>query len=101
MTDDVRDLGGRLERLIIAGLVGVVTALVVAAVLPQESSRGWGGGAFGAANPVLVGAGACGIALGIYAVLDVWVRGLRRPGRTPGRLPVARIARRPPARPRR
>jgi hypothetical protein len=88
---DVRDLEGRLGRLGIAVLVGGVVAIVVAAVLPQESSRGWGGGAFGAANPVLIAAGACGIAIGVYAVLGVWLRGVR----PPARLPVARVARKP------
>lgn len=82
---DVRDAGRRLGQLAIAILVGTVCAIVIAFALPQTSMRGWGGGAL--ANPFLIAAGACGLSLGLYAVLDVWLRGIRP--RRP--LPIAQL----------
>ncbi|HEX5060598.1 MAG TPA: hypothetical protein VFV99_14620 [Kofleriaceae bacterium] len=66
---DVRDLEGRFGRLVAAISIGAILAVPIAALLPQESMRGWGAGAFGLANPVLVIAGACVIALGVNALL--------------------------------
>jgi len=71
---DVRDMSGRLWRLFWSILAGAMLAVVIAAVLPQRSERGWGGGAFALTNPVLVAAGAVGIAIGVYALLGIFVR---------------------------
>ena len=71
---DVRDIHGRLLRVVCSIVAGALLAVVIAVVLPQRSSSGWGVGAFGMANPVLVGAGAVAIALGIYAVLGAVMR---------------------------
>jgi hypothetical protein len=71
---DVRDVEGRLWRLFWSVLAGAMLAVVIAAILPQRSSSGWGGGAFDLTNPLLVAAGAVGIAIGVYALLGVFVR---------------------------
>ncbi|HEY5923772.1 MAG TPA: hypothetical protein VIV11_18950 [Kofleriaceae bacterium] len=81
---------GRLGRMVVATAVGAFGALVIAVLLPQTSQRGWGAGALGLANPVLVGAGACGIAMAVYALLGVLAR-LPRIERT--RLPRATMLR--------
>jgi len=71
---DVRDLEGRLWRLFWSILAGAMLAVVIAAILPQRSLRGWGGGAFDLTNPLLVAAGAVGIAIGVYTLLGFFVR---------------------------
>jgi hypothetical protein len=71
---DVRDIEGRLWRLFWSILAGAMLAVVIAAILPQRSLRGWGGGAFDLTNPLLVASGAVGIAIGVYALLGVFVR---------------------------
>lgn len=85
---DVRDVWGRVWRLVWAIEIGIALAIVIALVLPQRSMNGWGGGAFGGANPALVGAGACGFTLAIYALLGALAR--RRVQRVV-RLPRARL----------
>ena len=87
---DVRDVSGRLWRMFWSVLAGAQIAVIVALVLPQRSLNGWGGGAFGGANTLLVGAGALGLALAINALLAAL---MRRPPRTRIRLPRARLVR--------
>jgi hypothetical protein len=87
---DVRDVGGRAWRLFWSVLAGAQVAVLIAVLLPQKSMRGWGGGAFGAANSVLVAAGALGITLAVYAVLNAFAR---RPPRMRIRVPRAVVLR--------
>ena len=71
---DVRDLEGRLGRIVVATAIGLFVAVLIALVLPQRTMRGWGGGAFDLTNPVLVVSGACGIAMAVYALLGLLAR---------------------------
>ena len=87
---DVRDVSGRLWRLFWSVLAGAQIAVLIAVLLPQRSLRGWGGGAFGAANSILVGAGALGITLAVYALLNARVK---RPPRLRIRMPRAILVR--------
>ena len=93
--EDVRDLDGRVGRLIASIVAGVVLSLMIAAVLPGLKRIGGGPSAF--AIPALLAAGACGFALGIYTLLGALerrqpTRAALRPRQTP--LPRARIVRR-------
>ena len=103
---DVRDLGGRLARLCISALVGLVGSFVVAFLLPTRDhfptpfggcgfshpDQGWfveGG------DPVLILAGAVGIAVGVYALWNDRVRTTATASRTyVAPLPRAAVVRR-------
>ena len=69
---DVRDVNGRVARLVFSIIVGVVGAVLLADLLPGHV----GGGPSAFAIPALVAAGAVGITLGVYALLGVLVRSL-------------------------
>ena len=86
---DVRDLGGRLLRLCISALVGLVGSVFLTLVLPTRDhfplspgscgnghwSQGWlveGG------DPVLMLAGAIGMTVGIYAMWNQRVRAVAK-----------------------
>ena len=85
---DLRDVSGRLWRLFWSVLAGAMIAVVIAAMLPQRSLRGWGGGAFDLTNPLLVAAGAVGITMIVNALLTAIAR---RPPRVRVRLPRATL----------
>ena len=86
--DDVRDVNGRLFRLVLSIIVGATGAVMLGAVLPGHV----GGGPSAFAIPALVAAGAVGITLGLYTLLGVLARRLPVPGVAP--LPRARLVRR-------
>lgn len=88
---DVRDVNGRIWRLFCSLLVGAPIAVLIAAVLPQRSLCGWGDGAFGFVNPVLVGIGVVAITLAVYAALGAIAR---MPPRIRVRVPRAVVVRR-------
>jgi len=92
--EDVRDVGGRLGRLIASIFAGVLLSLMLAALLPGLHRIGGGPSAF--AIPALLAAGACGFAVGIYTLLGALER--REPMRAPrcvhAPLPRARLVRR-------
>ena len=87
---DVRDVTGRAWRLFWSVLAGAQVSVLIAVLLPQQSMRGWGGGAFGGANAFLVAAGALGITLAVYAGLNAIAR---RPPRVRIRMPRAILVR--------
>jgi hypothetical protein len=88
---DVRDLHGRMWRWYWSVLAGAMLAVIIAAVLPQRSMRGWGGGAFDLTNPLLVASGAVAIAIGINALLGAVAR---MPPRVRIKMPRAMVVRR-------
>ncbi|HEY5923774.1 MAG TPA: hypothetical protein VIV11_18960 [Kofleriaceae bacterium] len=70
--DDVRNLGGRFVRLVVSAIAGVVLAPhVMALVLSRREVS------FAVLIHPVVAAGACSIAMGLYAMLGVLERRLR------------------------
>ena len=85
---DVRDVEGRFGRLMVSIVTGTVLALLLAELVP--GLKRIQGGPSDLAIPVLVGAGVCGIAMAVYALLGVLAR-TRRVEPTP--LPRATLRR--------
>jgi len=87
----VRDVQGRLGRLVCSVVVGLLSAVTIAIVLPQRSLNGWGAGAFGLTNPLLVASGAVGITM----AMNAWLAAIaRRPSRVRIDVPRATVVRR-------
>ncbi|HEY5923773.1 MAG TPA: hypothetical protein VIV11_18955 [Kofleriaceae bacterium] len=69
---DVRDVGGRLSRLLASIITGTMLSVVLACLIPGLKRLRGGPGDF--AITALVAAGACGIAMAIYALLGTAAR---------------------------
>ncbi|HEY5945517.1 MAG TPA: hypothetical protein VIV40_08495 [Kofleriaceae bacterium] len=71
-------MSGRLLRLCMSIPLGIALALLIMSHVPRHSLSGYlGGDPLGGANPILIGAAACGLALAINALLAVAMRRLR------------------------
>jgi hypothetical protein len=82
-SDDARDLGGRLVRLLLAVVLGIPSAIAILVLIPHGARGMW------FPQLALLTAGAVGMSLLWHAVLCALVRPARAP-----RLPRAHLVRR-------